>query len=1089
MKFKKLKTIISMAMMTTMLLGNSSVYAAIGEENNQFSWDNASVYFTMTDRFYNGDTSNDHAYGRSTDEVDAGNYKTRLGTFHGGDLKGLQDKVEEGYFDKLGINAIWITAPYEQIHGALCGQGFKHYAYHGYYALDFTNVDGNMGTAKDLENFIDAAHSHGIRVIFDVVMNHAGYADAKTADEYGFGKLSSDWKDIYYRTNESDYKWFNDYSGEAANNGGRGMMDTNGDWSTNWWGPDWVRAVSQRFSGYEGSESGDDKTICSSGLPDFKTESTKEVDLPGLLKNKWKKEGTYNEKMNSLNSYFNRTGKPRTVTNYLVKWLSDWVREYGVDGFRCDTAKHVDISCWKALKDECKVALNDWRANNPDKPGAKWKDDFWMTGEHWGHGVGKDSYFTSGAFDSMINFDYQGSAFASTSQIEGIYSRYASMINSDPSFNVLSYISSHDKGLSRGNMITAGTNLLLLPGGVQTYYGDESGRKAVGSNQEQSWRSDMNWGSMDTKELAHWQKVGQFRTNHMAVGAGQHNKISDAPYTFSRTYNANGISDKVVVSMPGKSGSTTVKVGNVFNDGDGVRDAYTGAQYVVSGGSVTVNAGENGLVLLESNGNVTPTVGISTPGQSFYSDTLDITLNATKIKNAKYKINDGEYQSYEDGQVITIGSDINVGESVTVTVIGTDADGNTVGPKTEVYNKVPEPTGLTIYVKNDSWKSEPNVYAYSEDGNYVTKITGEWPGVAMTPVKGHDGWYKYTTKATVNAKVIFNGSWGQYPGQNQPGMELSGTTYIENNEVLQTAPFVENEDKKGTVTVKYIDEETSKEIADSVVLTGKVGADYTVAQKSIEGYDFSSVEGVTSGKYAEGNATVTYKYKKHVVAESFKLTGLTTDLASPQNVGTKITIKASSNRNQGVYYKFWAYTPDEEWIKLSDYSYSNSIEWIPDMDGNYIIMAYAKDENGKTSYTTIDYSVDGKPVFVNENNSKISYSGFWIFDNDSRFLNGTRKSTNIEGSSLAFNFRGEGLKILSTSAPDKGVAEVILDGKVYSADMYSETPKFKDVVFEKNGLSSDIHSLILKYSGLQSYKSTGTAIDVEGFEILNGDIL
>ena len=159
------------------------------DENTPFSWDNANVYFVLTDRFENGDESNDHSYGRSTTEVDASSYKTRVGTFHGGDLKGLTDKLNEGYFAELGTNAIWISAPYEQIHGAMCGNQFKHYAYHGYYVLDYTNVDANMGTAEDLKNFVDTAHSQGIRVIFDVVMNHAGYADAYTANEYGFGSI------------------------------------------------------------------------------------------------------------------------------------------------------------------------------------------------------------------------------------------------------------------------------------------------------------------------------------------------------------------------------------------------------------------------------------------------------------------------------------------------------------------------------------------------------------------------------------------------------------------------------------------------------------------------------------------------------------------------------------------------------------------------------------------------------------------------------------------------------------------------------------------------------------------------------------
>lgn len=1092
MKFKKLKGIIGMAMVATMLCSNSVAFATTASENDEFTWDNASVYFTLTDRFNNGDTSNDHAYGRSVGEVDANSYQTRLGTFHGGDLKGLQDKVDDGYFDDLGINAIWITAPYEQIHGALCGQGFKHYAYHGYYTLDYTNVDGNMGTAQDLENFIDAAHSHGIRVIFDVVMNHAGYADPVTANEYGFGKLDSNWKDIYYNTNESQYNWYNDYTGEAAKNGAKGMMDPNGDWTTNWWGPDWIRAVSERFSGYEGAESGDDKTLCTGGLPDFKTESTKELDVPKLLQNKWKMEGRYDQEMNKLNTYFSQTGKSRTVSNYLVKWLSDWVREYGVDGFRCDTAKHVDMSCWKSLKDECKDALKDWRANNPNKPGAEWNDDFWMTGECWGHGVGKDNYYTSGAFDSMINFSYQGAAFASTSQIEGIYSDYASRINSDPSFNALSYISSHDKGLARGDMIKAGTNLLLLPGGIQIFYGDETGR--VGGSSEQSWRSEMNWDSMDTKELAHWQKVGQFRKDHPAVGAGQHAKIADAPYTFGRTYKlGTDNEDKVVVSMPGKSGSVNVSVGNVFNDGDGVKDTYTGKEYTVSGGSVNVEAGENGLVLLESNGQVSPSVGISVKGKEYWKDTLQVTLNAANVVNAQYKINDGEYQNYESGQVVTIGEGVNVGESTTVTVKGTDADGNTVGPKTETYTKVEAPDGYKIHVKNSSWTSAPNAYVYTGDGSTAVQLTGAWPGKAMTADEENPGWYTLEIEdenaLDVNAKVIFNGSWGQYPGQNQPGIDVvNGEVWVEDNAVVDapSTPVV----KKGTVNVKYVDADTLETIAPSETSTGKVGESYTTSQKAIEGYTFSSVEGNVSGQYAEGTSTVTYKYTKDVPpVEKLTLTGLTADLQSPQNAGTKVTIKANANKTQGVSYKYWAYTPDEQWVLLSDYSYNNAVEWTPDKEGNYIIWAYAKDEDGNTSYAAMNYTATEKASLIDENNASIAYTGNWITENDSRFNGGTAKSTDTDGSSLAFSFTGTGIKILGTSAQNKGVAKVTLDGKVYSADMFSETTKFKDTVFEQRGLSSDIHKLILEYSGLQSYNSTGTTVGVDGFEIFGGNIL
>src|SRR5689334_16637066 len=88
--------------------------------------DNPIVYFVITDRFANGNPANDHSYGRQREA----NPQDDVGTFHGGDLKGLTEKLREGWFKELGVNAIWITAPYEQIHGWVIGgnKAFKHYA-------------------------------------------------------------------------------------------------------------------------------------------------------------------------------------------------------------------------------------------------------------------------------------------------------------------------------------------------------------------------------------------------------------------------------------------------------------------------------------------------------------------------------------------------------------------------------------------------------------------------------------------------------------------------------------------------------------------------------------------------------------------------------------------------------------------------------------------------------------------------------------------------------------------------------------------------------------------------------------------------
>ena len=117
-------------------------------EMQRFSWDNATVYFVLTDRFLNSDKSNDHSYGRGKTQTGADvaglDTYTNPGTFHGGDLNGLTSKVEEGYFNDLGVNAIWITAPYEQVHGFTSGNkqsnnantypdpaggGFPYYSY------------------------------------------------------------------------------------------------------------------------------------------------------------------------------------------------------------------------------------------------------------------------------------------------------------------------------------------------------------------------------------------------------------------------------------------------------------------------------------------------------------------------------------------------------------------------------------------------------------------------------------------------------------------------------------------------------------------------------------------------------------------------------------------------------------------------------------------------------------------------------------------------------------------------------------------------------------------------------------------------
>ncbi|MBM7557750.1 alpha-amylase family glycosyl hydrolase [Halanaerobacter jeridensis] len=553
-------------------------------EATGFTWDNANVYFVITDRFYNGDTSNDNSYGRP--QVDAAG--NEIGTFHGGDIPGLKEKIDSGYFDKLGVNAIWITAPYEQIHGFVGGGddgSFAHYAYHGYYALDYTALDKNMGTVEEFRDFVNTAHEHEIRIVMDVVMNHPGYNTIKDMNQYNFGgwknkALNDDWSPTK-KENWHSYHKSIDYAGSAEQ------------WA-NWWGPNWIRA------GIAGYDSGGDDVLTEGldGLPDFKTELEIAAELPAVLKTKWSQEDSSYEDWVVPTAQNLRRDLGIAPADYITKWLAAWVEEFGIDGFRVDTVKHVDEEQWGQLKEAAQKALESWRDDNSTAPGADWDEDFWMVGEVNPHGVDKSDYFYDNNgdgitdFDAVINFNFPKDG--DLSEIGALWQDYADEINSDQQFNVMSYISSHDTQLGAlGNKIDAGTALLLAPGVVQTFYGDEIDRQpSTGDFDEvQQTRSDYPWYEQEEDVLTHWQKLGQFRANHPAVGAGSQIDLGDD--TYLRTFG----SDKVVIKI-NASGATKIDVSKVFADGVTLRNAYTASQDEVSDGSIEFEA-QNGVILLE----------------------------------------------------------------------------------------------------------------------------------------------------------------------------------------------------------------------------------------------------------------------------------------------------------------------------------------------------------------------------------------------------------------------------------------------------------------------------------------------------------
>ena len=533
-----------------------------------FCWDNANVYFVIQDRFYDGDSSNNNSYGRmSTDDLG----KT-IGTFHGGDIKGLTEKLD--YVEGLGVNAIWITAPYEQAHG-WCGGGssgdFAHYGYHGYYPLDYTMMDKNMGTVEEFRDFVTECHKRGIRVVMDVVMNHTGYLTLQDCQDYSIDIFKGSYSGG--KSTDMGFKIGADGSSYHAHHDKIDYDGHNDGWAK-WWGSSWVRAG---VPGYTAGGS-DELTQNLSNLPDVKTENRSAQKVAPILQTKWAKETSgYDNWIIPAAKSLRSTSATNEPVVWIEKWLTAWVEEFGIDGFRCDTAKHVDYYRWGELKGLCKTALSNWRkSSRADEYAKDWDEEFWMTGEAFGHTYSNNSYsdLYNNGFDTLIDFTVAGASGMRT-----YTPNMPDWSNRTGNKQNLLYISSHDTGLGRwSDQKALGTQFILTPGPIQIYYGDETSRSfgECGSDKDQGTRSDMNWSAATGDCAKHWGKLGTFRKFNPAVGAG-------TGTAYKRSYSGSAGENKVAISLT----STTVDVSGLFDDGTTVYNWYDGTYSTVSSGSVT----------------------------------------------------------------------------------------------------------------------------------------------------------------------------------------------------------------------------------------------------------------------------------------------------------------------------------------------------------------------------------------------------------------------------------------------------------------------------------------------------------------------
>ncbi len=419
-------------------------------------------YFVMGDRFANGDTSNDRG-GLSGDRLTTGFDPTSKAFYNGGDLAGLQSKLD--YIKGMGADSIWLTPifknkPVQLEDGPSAG-------YHGYWITDFTQVDPHLGTNAELQDLVDAAHGKGMKVFFDIITNH-------TADVIGYEEgdrtayVSKDASP--YRTAAGDPFDDRDYAGGSTfptlspttSFPYTPVLDSG---EENLKRPAWLNDVTMYHN---------------RGNTTFTGEDSQYGDFFGL------------------DDLF--TERPEVVTG-MEDIYRTWIGDFGIDGFRIDTMKHVNDEFWQQFG----PGITDY-AHSHGKP------DFFMFGEVALDGSGPEQkaftshYSTHDKMQSVLDFPFQDAARTYVSR-QGSAKALASFFENDDwytdadsnAYQLPTFLGNHDMGrfgffLKNDDPTATDPELLrrdtlahqlmfLSRGNPIVYYGDEQGFTGTGGDQ------------------------------------------------------------------------------------------------------------------------------------------------------------------------------------------------------------------------------------------------------------------------------------------------------------------------------------------------------------------------------------------------------------------------------------------------------------------------------------------------------------------------------------------------------------------------------------------------------------------------------
>jgi glycosidase len=279
------------------------------------------IYFLLPDRFANGDPGNDRG-GLEGDRLATGYDPTAKGFYHGGDLAGVSAQLD--YIAGLGATAVWLGPVFKNkpVQGP---PGRESAGYHGYWITDFTRVDPHFGTNADLQALVDAAHARGLKVYLDIVVNH-------TADVIQYRECAAD--ACAYRS-RADYPY--------TRRGGLGGVPINagfmGDAAPEQTDANFAKLTRPDYAYTPYVPAGQEHAKVPDWLNDL-------IYYHNRGNTTFEGESSQMGDFSALDDLM--TENPRVVRGFIDVY-GRWIDDFGLDGFRIDTAKHVNAEFWQAF--------------------------------------------------------------------------------------------------------------------------------------------------------------------------------------------------------------------------------------------------------------------------------------------------------------------------------------------------------------------------------------------------------------------------------------------------------------------------------------------------------------------------------------------------------------------------------------------------------------------------------------------------------------------------------------------------------------------------------------------------------------------